>query len=68
MLFAPSPVICFWMNTAAPLPSAVSRMTAAIPMMIPSIVSNDRSRFATSARTANRRISTLLTAGRLRVP
>lgn len=65
MLLAPRPAIWPWMYCDAPLPSAVSRMTAAIPMMIPSIVSSDRSRFAMRPRTAKRTISTTLIVGLL---
>jgi hypothetical protein len=40
-----------------PLPMATSRITAATPMMMPSMVNTDRSRFARKPRSAMRTAS-----------
>jgi hypothetical protein len=45
------------MAADAPLPTATSRITAATPMVMPRVVSAERSLFAVSPRTAKRRIS-----------
>ena len=47
----------FWMETADPLPTATSRITAATPIRMPSIVRPDRRLFARSPWNAERRTS-----------
>src|SRR5262249_6328157 len=44
-------------EVCTPLPIATSRITAATPMMIPSMVSTERNRFARNPRNAIRRAS-----------
>jgi len=55
--FAPSACSCWSMARCAPEPSATIVMTAATPMMTPSIVSADRKKLARIDSTATRMIS-----------
>ena len=54
MMFDPSPFICSCTRCVAPLPTATMVMTAATPMMMPSIVSMERRVLAASACSALR--------------
>ena len=60
----PSELIDFWTAALAPVPAATRMMTAATPMMIPDIVSSERSLFASTPRTANRALSRTFTTRR----
>ncbi len=55
--FVPSALIWSWTAFCAPLPSAIMVMTAPTPMMMPSIVRNERSLFARIAWSATFQIS-----------
>ena len=58
----PSAAIRAWIALAEPLPTATSRITAATPISMPSMVSPERSLFAVTPRSANRIVSKRLTA------
>ena len=60
-VFVPRLSIRCWTLTAEPLPTATSMITAATPIMMPSIVSADRSLLAAIPRTAMRMLSRLIT-------
>jgi hypothetical protein len=60
-VLAPSRWMLFWMVCEAPSPKATSRITAATPMRMPSVVRKLRSLLADTPRSANRRISSRLT-------
>src|SRR5919199_1394131 len=57
MAFAPRLAIWLWTRAEIPLPTATSRMTAATPMRMPSMVSSERSRLASRPRRAMRTLS-----------
>jgi hypothetical protein len=46
--------ICAWIRAVAPAPTPTMAITAATPMMMPSMVSAERMRFTFSARSAIR--------------
>ena len=60
--------ICSWIRSVAPAPTPTMAITAATPMMMPSIVSAERMRFTFSARSAIRTLVTsfFMTDPRLR--
>ncbi len=60
-VLAPSWAMFFWIDCEEPSPTATSRITAATPIRMPSVVSAERILLAASPRTANRTISTALT-------
>src|SRR5574338_1280496 len=60
--FAPSAAIRSWTAFWAPLPSATMVITAPTPMMIPSMVSSDRSLLARIARKATATVSPISTS------
>jgi hypothetical protein len=57
MVLVPSASIRWLIACAEPLPTATSRITAATPIRMPSMVSAERSLFADSPRNANRTTS-----------
>src|SRR5919199_3390888 len=65
MALAPRLAIWFCTSAEIPFPTATSRMTAATPMRMPSMVSNERSRLASRPRRAMRTLSRV-TGSRLR--
>ena len=59
---APSEEMAFCTDWEEPLPTATSRITDPTPIKMPSVVSAERSLFAASPASANRKIWTGLTA------
>src|SRR5262245_60407933 len=55
--FEPMPCTCWVMLAVAPVPMAIKATTAPTPMMMPSMVSAERSLLAASARRAMRKFS-----------
>ena len=62
MMLEPSPFICSCTRCVAPLPTATMVMTAPTPMMMPSMVSSERSLLASKARKALRTAERKFTA------
>ena len=61
MMFDPIDANVFSTCALAPSPTATIEITAKTPMMMPSVVRNERSLFRSSARTAMRNVSKGLT-------